>query len=64
MIEVKDRIPTKPNRIRIVPENGDPFYAVWERQTNRSRKERRSINICLTASMRAGIFQTLWTISR
>lgn len=31
MIEVKDRIPTKPNRIRIVPENGDPFYAVWER---------------------------------
>ena len=33
-------------------------------QTNRSRKERRSINICLTASMRAGIFQTLWTISR
>ena len=31
MIEVKDRIPTKPNRIRIVPETGDPFYAVWER---------------------------------
>ena len=31
MIEVKDRIPTKPNRIRITPENGDPFYAVWER---------------------------------
>lgn len=31
MIEVKDRIPTKPNRIRIVPENGDPFFAVWER---------------------------------
>ena len=62
MIEVKDRIPTKPNRIRIVPENGDPFYAVG--QTNRSRKEHRSINICLTASMRAGIFQTPWTISR
>lgn len=31
MIEVKDRIPTKPNRIRIVPENGAPFYATWER---------------------------------
>lgn len=31
MIEVKDRIPTKPNRIRIVPENGAPFYAAWER---------------------------------
>ena len=31
MIEVKDRIPTKPNRIRIIPENGEPFYAVWER---------------------------------
>lgn len=31
MIEVKDRIPTRPNRIRIVPENGAPFYATWER---------------------------------
>lgn len=32
MIEVKDRIPTKPNRILITPENGDaPFYATWER---------------------------------
>ena len=31
MIEVKDRLPTKPNRIRIVPENGAPFYATWER---------------------------------
>ena len=31
MIEVKDRIPRKPNRIRITPENGTPFYATWER---------------------------------
>lgn len=32
MIEVKDRIPTKPNRILITPENGNaPFYATWQR---------------------------------
>lgn len=32
MIEVKDRIPSKPNRIRIIPEGGSaPFFAVWER---------------------------------
>ncbi|HPB03841.1 MAG TPA: hypothetical protein PLH00_03245 [Bacteroidaceae bacterium] len=32
MIEVKDRIPSKPNRVRIVPEGGGaPFLAVWER---------------------------------
>lgn len=32
MIEVKDRIPTKPNRILITPENGEkPFYATWQR---------------------------------
>lgn len=32
MIEVKDRIPSKPNRILITPENGTaPFYATWER---------------------------------
>ena len=32
MIEVKDRIPRKPNRILITPENGAaPFYATWER---------------------------------
>lgn len=32
MIEVKDRIPKKPNRILITPENGSaPFYATWER---------------------------------
>ena len=32
MIEVKDRIPLKPNRIKITPEGGgSPFYAVWER---------------------------------
>ena len=31
MIEVKDRIPTKPNRIRIIPEGGASFYASWER---------------------------------
>lgn len=32
MIEVKDRIPTKPNRVLITPENGEaPFYATWQR---------------------------------
>lgn len=32
MIEVKDRIPKKPNRILITPENGSaPFYATWQR---------------------------------
>lgn len=32
MIEVKDRVPSKPNRILITPENGsEPFYATWER---------------------------------
>ena len=32
MIEVKDRIPSKPNRIKIVPEGGGtPYFAVWER---------------------------------
>lgn len=31
MIEVKDRIPRKPNRILIKPENGEPYYATWER---------------------------------
>jgi hypothetical protein len=32
VIEVKDRIPKKPNRIRIVPEGGGAaFYATWER---------------------------------
>ena len=31
MIEVKDRIPSKPNRILIKPENGEQFYATWER---------------------------------
>lgn len=64
MIEVKDRIPTKPNRIRITPENGDPFYAVWNGRMSRLRKERRSINISLTALMKVGIFQTPWTILR
>ena len=32
MIEIKDRIPKKPNRILITPENGSaPFYATWQR---------------------------------
>lgn len=32
MIEVKDRVPSKPNRIKITPEGGGaPFYATWER---------------------------------
>ncbi len=32
MIEVKDRVSAKPNRILITPENGEkPFYATWER---------------------------------
>lgn len=31
MIEVKDRMPRKPNRILLTPENGTPFYATWER---------------------------------
>ena len=32
MIEVKDRIPKRPNRILITPENGSaPFYATWQR---------------------------------
>ena len=32
MIEVKDRIPKKPNRILITPENGSaPFYATWQK---------------------------------
>ena len=32
MIEVKDRIPARPNRIKITPEDGgEPFFATWER---------------------------------
>lgn len=32
MIEVNDRIPSRPNRIKITPENGSaPYYATWER---------------------------------
>ena len=31
MIEVKDRVSRKPNRIKITPENGTPYYATWER---------------------------------
>ena len=35
MIEVKDRFPRKPNRIKITPEDGSaPFYATWERADN------------------------------
>ena len=58
MIEVKDRIPTKPNRIRIVPETALRSMLPGNGQTSRLRKEHRSINISLTALMKAGIFQT------
>ena len=64
MIEVKDRIPTKPNRIRITPENGDPFYAVWER-ADEPIEEGTPVNKYLFDSIdEVGIFQTPWTILR
>jgi hypothetical protein len=32
MIDVKDRVPARPNRILITPEDGSPsFFATWER---------------------------------
>ena len=27
----KDRVPQKPGRVKITPENGTPFYAIMER---------------------------------
>ncbi|MFR6379807.1 MAG: hypothetical protein ACLUNZ_08375 [Evtepia sp.] len=57
MIEVKDRIPTKPNRIRIVPETGDPFYAVWERADEPIEEGTpQSINICSDSIDEGGHF--------
>ena len=56
MIEVKDRIPKKPNRILITPENGSaPFYATWKR-ADEPIEEGTPINKVLFDSIEEGGF--------
>ncbi len=56
MIEVKDRVPKKPNRILIKPENGSaPFYATWER-ADEPVEEGTPINRMLFESIEEGGF--------
>lgn len=56
MIEVKDRIPKKPNRILITPENGSaPFYATWQR-ADEPIEEGTPINKVLFDSIEEGGF--------
>ena len=56
MIEVKDRIPKKPNRILITPENGTaPFYATWQR-ADEPIEEGTPINKVLFDSIEEGGF--------
>ena len=56
MIEIKDRIPKKPNRILITPENGSaPFYATWQR-ADEPIEEGTPINKVLFDSIEEGGF--------
>lgn len=53
MKDVQNRVPRYPNRVKITPENGTPFYATWER-ADEPIQEGTSIDRALFLSIKEG----------